>query len=378
MKFSYWEKQTWFENLDLVVIGSGLVGLSTAYHYQIKHPKHKVLVLERGILPYGASTRNAGFACFGSPSEILDDLSHSPEDEVFTRVEDRYRGFSDLLHLLGAERMGFEPLGGHEIFRDEDQADWQSCEEQLDYLNSALRSVFPKTPFCLAQSKMTTWGFAGIHSAIALPNEGQIDPGKTIFHLLRLCEEVGVLALTGIEVLQVDDHRNSVQLNTSCGFLTARQLAICTNGFAQQLIGKEAVVPARAQVFITEPIEKLPFKGVFHMHRGYYYFRNVGDRMLLGGGRHLFRQEEETDQMVTNERIQCHLQHIADVHLLPNIKWKVADQWSGIMGFGNGNNKGSLIKKLSDNVVCGVRLGGMGIAIGHEIGRKTANLLQNQ
>ena len=36
-------------------------------------PKSKVLILERGIFPNGASTKNAGFATFGSLSEIISD-----------------------------------------------------------------------------------------------------------------------------------------------------------------------------------------------------------------------------------------------------------------------------------------------------------------
>ena len=32
---------------DAIIIGAGLVGLSTAYHYQLKNPQAKVLVLEK-------------------------------------------------------------------------------------------------------------------------------------------------------------------------------------------------------------------------------------------------------------------------------------------------------------------------------------------
>ena len=75
MKWSYWERETWFKDLDLAVIGSGIVGLTTAIYYKQKHPDKKVVVLEKGSLPKGASTKNAGFACFGSVSEILSDLN---------------------------------------------------------------------------------------------------------------------------------------------------------------------------------------------------------------------------------------------------------------------------------------------------------------
>ena len=45
------------------------------------------------------------------------------------------------------------------------------------------------------------------------------------------------------------------------------------------------------------------------------------------------------------------------------------------MGFGAHNEKGKLVKRIAPKVVCGVRLGGMGIAIGAHTGEQTAELL---
>jgi len=42
-----------------------------------------------------------------------------------------------------------------------------------------------------------------------------------------------------------------------------------------------------------------------------------------------------------------------------------------------GNNKIPLVKKMGDHCAIGVRLGGMGIAIGSKIGNDTANLLMD-
>ena len=86
---SFWEKETFLTNVDYLIIGSGIVGLSTAIHLKKKQPNKKVLILERGYLPTGASTKNAGFACIGSASELLDDLNHCSENEVFETVEKR-------------------------------------------------------------------------------------------------------------------------------------------------------------------------------------------------------------------------------------------------------------------------------------------------
>ena len=63
---SFWEKESFLNRSDYVIIGSGIVGLSAALHLKQREKGKKVTVLERGILPSGASTKNAGFACIGS------------------------------------------------------------------------------------------------------------------------------------------------------------------------------------------------------------------------------------------------------------------------------------------------------------------------
>jgi glycine/D-amino acid oxidase-like deaminating enzyme len=62
LNYSYWEKKHLFFDYDLIVIGSGIVGLSTAISFKEKNKKAKILILEKGILPNGASLKNAGFA----------------------------------------------------------------------------------------------------------------------------------------------------------------------------------------------------------------------------------------------------------------------------------------------------------------------------
>ena len=76
MNLSYWEIKSWFKNVDFTIVGSGIVGLSCALNLRKKFPKAKIVILEKGMLPQGASTKNAGFACFGSVSEIVEDLKN--------------------------------------------------------------------------------------------------------------------------------------------------------------------------------------------------------------------------------------------------------------------------------------------------------------
>ena len=94
MNLSYWEIKSWISNIDFTIVGSGIVGLNCALRLKEKHPKANILILEKGMLPQGASTKNAGFACFGSLSEIIDDLNTHTEHEVVELVNKRVNGYS--------------------------------------------------------------------------------------------------------------------------------------------------------------------------------------------------------------------------------------------------------------------------------------------
>ncbi|MGB1033319.1 MAG: FAD-dependent oxidoreductase, partial [Flavobacteriales bacterium] len=59
--------------------------------------------------------------------------------------------------------------------------------------------------------------------------------------------------------------------------------------------------------------------------------------------------------------------------LLPSLgKLNFEYQWNGYLGVGT--DKTPIIKKMSPRVQCGVRMGGMGVAIGSEIGEQLALL----
>ena len=60
MNLSYWEKDTYFSNIDILIIGSGIVGLTAALELKSANPSQKIIVIERGFLPCGASSKNAG------------------------------------------------------------------------------------------------------------------------------------------------------------------------------------------------------------------------------------------------------------------------------------------------------------------------------
>ena len=370
MQLSYWEIKNWFSKIDFTIVGSGIVGLHSALRLREKYPTSKILILEKGMLPQGASTKNAGFACFGSISEIIEDLKSHSEEEVIQLIQKRWNGLQLLRKNLGDATIDFRPYGGYELFLKDDESSFSECSNKLSFINEILRPLFKADVFA---KEVDRFGFGGINEYLIFnPFEAQIDTGNMMQALLKQAIAKDILILNKQTVTSYLDNENSVEVALGDFSFTTKNLLFATNGFSQTLT-KGAVKPARAQVIITEPIPNLDIKGTFHLDRGYYYFRNIDNRILLGGGRNLDFETENTTEFGQTEIVQKKLEDLLKKVILPNQDVQIEHRWSGIMGMGN--SKKPIVEQLSENVYCGVRLGGMGVAIGSIIGTELADLI---
>lgn len=370
MSLSYWEHQTWLSAIDYTIVGSGIVGLNCAIRLREKFPDARILILEKGMLPQGASTKNAGFACFGSLSEILDDLTSHSEEEVVALIKQRVNGLKLLRETVGDDVLDYQELGGYELFTDQDEALYKYCLQHLEKINRLLYPLF-KTP--VYRTKANSFGFQQIqHQYIYNAFEGQIDTGKMMDGLLQLALGKGIKIMNGVCVTRFEEKGGHVEVATDAFTLQTHQLLIATNGFASQL-GLQEVQPARAQVLITKPIPDLHIEGTFHLDKGYYYFRNINNRILFGGGRNLDFKTEETIELGQTPIVQNELERLLREVILPNTPFEIDRRWSGIMGVGA--QKKPILKSISNHIHAGVRLGGMGIAIGSQVGRDLADLV---
>ena len=370
MNLSYWETKIWFSNIDFCIIGSGITGLNCALNLKTRFPKSKVLILERGTLPNGASTKNAGFACFGSVSEILDDLNSHTEEEVMQLIQKRLKGLNLLRKNLGDQNIGYKEYGGYELFTKEDQPLFEVCKAKLPELNEMLKPVFGEAVFSIQKNN---FGFRNTQKKLIFNQfEGQLNTGRMMETLLQKVQKAGIKILNNITVEEFTETKNSVEIKTDKLEFSAKKLLIATNGFSEKL-GIAQVKPARAQVLITKPINDLEIKGTFHLDKGYYYFRNIDDRILFGGGRNLDFKSEKTTEIAQTELIQGKLEELLNTTVLPETSFEIDQRWSGIMGVGK--QKNPIVKQISENVYCGVRLGGMGVAIGTLVGKELSELV---
>ncbi len=385
MAISAWEQSTYFAPKDVVIIGCGFVGLWTALELINKYPKMQITILERGVIPSGASTRNAGFSCFGSVSELMYDIALMGEANMLETVKMRYDGLQKIQRTFDKKVIDYDQFGGYELFEKNGPYDIQQLDKDIAYLNKILAPVL-KTPkkngkyvpiYSNESKKIKQFGFQAIEALAFSPFEGQLNSAKLVLALQQAVQSKGVHILFNTEVKKFKSHKKGVTIHTNLEApLETKQLLICTNGFAKQLMPGLDVVPARGQVFITEPIPNLKFKGTYHFDEGFYYFRNVGNRLLLGGARNKDFKNEKTYSLDTSPIIQKTLEEFMMKRILPkgSKKPKIELRWSGTMGMGK--IKKPIIEEVQPNIFCAVRMSGMGVAIAPIVAERVVKLMK--
>jgi len=372
---SIWEQRSFLARPDLAVVGAGLVGLFAALHAKRLHPGWKVVVLERGPHPSGASVRNAGFACFGSPSELLADIADEGEAAALHRVEERWKGLLELRAELGDAAIGFEPSGGHEIYGVNDPL-YNQVAEGFDRLNVLLADITGPGTYRWLPGGPARFGLARTAHLVRTDLEGPVDTGRLMRSLLAKVSEAGVDVHFGQDVQRLENAADGVDLVLADGTaLRTRQVLVATNGYVRQLLPDLDIEPARGQVLLTEPVPGLKLKGTFHAHEGYFYFRDYEGRVLLGGGRHLDRAVERTWKDGNTPLIMEALENLLRATILPDQNVAIAHHWSGVMGFRT-QGKEPLVARVAPNVVVAAGLSGMGVAIGVRVARRAVRLIR--
>lgn len=373
--FSYWEKESFF-TYDTIVIGSGIVGLNAAIQLKKTAPALKIAILEKGFLPTGASTKNAGFACFGSISELIEQEECAGLNGLALLIEKRWKGLLKLRNLLGDKTIDYQCLGGYELFKNDDIFLADKCVSKIEHYNRLINDVVGPKAFGLANKKITSFGFKGINTLIENRYEAQIDSGKMMFALIQYAQKLGVSIFNNCTVDQIQEENKGTQLLTKNGSFFSKRLIVTTNAFVKDLLPDVDISPGRSQVLITKPIKELKIAGTFHYDKGYYYFRNINNRVLLGGGRNIDFKAEETTEFGQTEPVQLALEDLLKNVILPELNYEIDYRWSGIMAFGKILEP--LIEEIKPNIFCATRCNGMGIAIGSQTGEDVANLLLNK
>ena len=372
MNTSYWERETFLENYDIIVVGAGIAGLSTAIELKNNRPDFRIAVLERSWLSDGASSKNAGFACFGSISEFLDDMKDMSFDDVVSLATRRFRGIEKLVKEYSEEVLKLEWNGGHEVFFQEDESSFKECCAFVDRFNDAFERILNIRPYTVS----TVQEFQGITNLVGVISnkyEGGLNTGAMLNAMRSRALNIGIVIFNGVEVCGYSSLQNEVVVESSVGIWKANRIAFCTSSFHSELFEDLHMSSKRNQVVVTKPIANLQLNGTFHHHKGFNYFRNIDGRILMGGMRHQFPNTESTSNQGNTDEVVSALTNFLQhkIHTISEVEIDIA--WSGILGVGK--DERSIVTQVEENVFVGARLGGIGVAIGSLVGQELAELI---
>jgi glycine/D-amino acid oxidase-like deaminating enzyme len=141
--------------------------------------------------------------------------------------------------------------------------------------------------------------------------------------LLKQAVSNDILILNQQTVTSFVDKGVAVEVVLNDFSFRSKKVLFATNGFANTLTGSSKL--ARAQA-LQSPLKILISRN-FHLDRGYYYFRNIGDRILLGGGRNLDFDVENTTEFAQTEIVQNKLEELLKEVIfnqkfeIPSLEW---------------------------------------------------------
>ncbi len=370
---SYWEKSILLKTFDFIVLGGGIIGKQIAIKIKEKYPNARLAIVDKSPLSYGASTRNAGFVCFGSVSEIIDDFTLSPQKDVLALAHKRLKGIRDLINTFGAENIGYRNTGSYEIFEKMDTTFYDKTLSEMESINylleneTGLKNIFTsKETYNLDMNVL--------EKCIFNPYEGMLNSGMLNETINAKAHNSGAIPMYGLNVSNIQHLDNGYTLETEQGIsLNCNQLILATNAFTKTLVPEIDVVPARGQIILTKPMANIPFDGIFHADKGYIYFRNIDNRILLGGGRNYFKQQEETFDFTGSEELKNHLIQYLKQIILPNTPFEIDMHWSGIMAMGK--EKLPIVKRQNEHLILCVRMSGMGVALGPIVSSEVLELM---
>lgn len=366
MSISIWQaddKQASRE-VDVLVIGAGLVGCSAAYF--AKQAGHDVVITEMRDIAMGASGRNAGFMISG-----LDSYYHHAVEEYGADVAREMWSLShdtiDFWKKIVAESgdVPMQETGSLLLAETEKEA------EELVIASKALKDAGIDVIFHDSDPLKR-----GYFAAIEQPRDAAVQPYKLTHAIFKASDSE---LITNNEVYKIQQTApDVVTVYTQQVIFKARYVIIATNAYSPKIDSYfyDKIIPTRAQVFVTEPLEKSVIDVCGYSDYGYMYYRMTFDnRFLIGGARnkHMALEHDTTEDRV-NVLVQSELERYMQKYF-PDVDKAISRRWAGIMGFSVDGLP--LAGTLPNKPRVGFAVGftGHGLALGAGVAKRAVDLL---
>lgn len=315
------------KDYDVVVVGAGLCGVSTAWH--LSQSDLKVALIDARGIGHGATGRNAGFILQGTAeryNRAIEQMGHSKAREVHAFSIENHRRMRAVIEQFDID-CEYAQNGSLQLA--------SSAEEESELIESAdllLADGFD-AELLYGSELGEPYLSAGFSTGIVLPEDGEIHPVEFVCAIAQICRQNGVDIYTNSNI-QALNTENGVTLSTANGTLRSEMAILCTNAYLPLLLPEysNVVHPVRGQMLCTTPQPKI-FERPIYADHGFDYWRQRPDgRIVLGGWRNLDPDSEVGYDETLHPEIQANmLTFLRRFKGLEHVD--VQTKWSGIMGF---------------------------------------------
>ncbi|HSM61301.1 MAG TPA: FAD-binding oxidoreductase [Longimicrobiales bacterium] len=363
------------ERVDVVVVGGGIAGTSTAHH--LARAGVRTLLLERGRIGSGATAAAIG---------VLSPPMRQPFDEtVHFRGANTARtiwelalrsvaGLGVLLQERGkAEETELDLSGGHVL------ADAHTLH-QVEGSFRALEQARLPVEWLTGERVREVSGGRGFLGGYRIEGGGALNPGRTAVALAGIAEEEGAAVVEEVDVGEVRRTGGVLECETGRGPVRAEMVVYATHVDSRRFsafLGDE-IVPIRGQGMIAEGTGMRRYAGSFATHWKLNVWRSdAPGRLHLGGWRHdawdrsYWKVRPEID-----EPLQENIQGWYESAFPDQAPLSVVRRWSGIFGWTADYLPlvGPLPGRTGELVVSGFSGGGLPFAF--ESGRIIASIVK--
>ena len=369
MEWSFWERDLFRKQYDVLIIGGGFSGLATAYYLAKDNPRLSICIIEKQVLQRKASTRNAGMACISSLSELLNDVQQEGWDSILSLVEKRWKGLELMRKLFPADEIHYRDVPAGELFFEGQKYKAGDYIPRMEEANEHLKSIVGKDYFTSAPA------FFPSHSSAQFVKhkwEGQLHPARLCQAWMKKCRGLGIDILEGLECLSSESTDSGFEVRTTGPVFLADQLLWATNGALSSVYPERDVKPVQNHVWVFPEQVPLSWEGNIHAESGYIYARSIGKKLLIGGARHQ-QQHQGKDLTDGGEEIYAYLVDFARKYLWENggpKNLQPETHWTGFLGVGD--QKEPIMDEIQAGEFILARLSGMGVALSTYLGREMA------
>ena len=327
MTTPYWLRPKTSGNADLntniLIIGAGHAGLSTAYWLTEMSPDLKITILERSFCGAGASGRNAGFLTLGSASFYKSLFLKWGKQ----RTSDIYNFTKDSLDLVSKHILS--PSSDIQ-FETTTSSTLMSSETQ--FLQFGRNDFFPEDYHFIWRKNnqlppSLQSSFFGSYEAYP---EFKINPIQYLASLKKILLARKVKIIENCSAFKLYPEGALTEINT----IKAHKVVLALNGYFPQFHSsfKDLITSKRAQMIAVELEDHFNCPGLYYDPPERVYWRKDLSNVLLVGGKRLLDEVSENGDFEKNSPvIQAGLESYIKEQL--GLKFKVLSRWSGIMGF---------------------------------------------